>query len=68
MKINLNPTLTGKDFSIVIEDMNSFEFDNMRVLLKTICDYGQFKNANELSKDLSADSIINKLIQLQSKS
>lgn len=40
-------------FGINISDMTSVELDQIRILLKTIFDYGQFSNSFNLSQQLN---------------
>lgn len=61
MKIQFKAPLNTpveKNFEINFVDMDSKEFDQLRVFLQYIFKYGQFKDSDELAKDLSLDKLI----------
>jgi hypothetical protein len=49
------------DSKIIISNLNSKELENMRALLSSILQYGQFSNKDQLLKELSIDNIIKQL-------
>ena len=39
MRFIINADMSYEEFSITIDGMNSQQFDSLRILLKTLCDY-----------------------------
>lgn len=55
----------GNSSSISFTELTAQEFDNLRILFKTILDYGQFDESKRLSEELSLKSLIERISKEQ---
>lgn len=54
-------------WNISLNDLSNREMDQIRSLLKSIFDYGQFSDPKEISAQLELSPIINEIIKVTNK-
>jgi len=67
MKAKIDYDLVAKRGAIMFFDLDAQEFDSLRILLKSVFEYGQFADAKEISKDLGMQKMIKAIAVEQQK-